>query len=108
MTLRATDIESVQFATTRMRIGYDMAEVDSFLDDVQATIAQLAHELAIAQEREAVLRTQCASLQSRVEYLEEHPEFRGDAASVMALAQATADEIIAAARTAATPPRSAA
>lgn len=96
--LSSADVTGVQFTTTRMRTGYDMVEVDAFLDEVEATVVGFNREAELAREREAVLRTQCEQLQARVDYLEQHPEFRGDAASVMALAQANANEIIAAAR----------
>ena len=98
MTLSPQDVRAVQFTTTRMRVGYEMSEVDDFLDRVEATVAAGERELQQVREREAVLRTQCEQLQARVDYLEAHPELRGDAASVMRIAQATADEIIAAAR----------
>lgn len=106
MTLTPQDVRAVQFTTTRMRVGYEMSEVDVFLDEVQATLIAGERELHQAREREAVLRTQCEQLQARVDYLEAHPEFAGDAASVMRIAQATADEIIAAARVAAATMRS--
>ena len=101
MTLTPQDVRAVQFTTTRMRVGYEMTEVDAFLDEVETSLVAGERELQQAREREAVLRTQCEQLQARVDYLEAHPELRGDAASVMRIAQATADEIIAAARVAA-------
>lgn len=98
MTLSPQDVRAVQFTTTRMRVGYEMTEVDAFLDEVEVALAAKERELQQVREREAVLRTQCEQLQARVDYLEAHPELRGDAASVMRIAQATADEVIAAAR----------
>ena len=98
MSLTPQDVRAVQFTTTRMRAGYEMAEVDDFLDRVEGALAGTERELQQAREREAVLRTQCEQLQARVDYLEAHPEMRGDAESVMRIAQATADEVIAAAR----------
>ena len=98
MPLTAAEVRATQFSTTRMRAGYDMDEVDAFLDRVEGALAGSERELLQAREREAVLRTQCEQLQARVDYLESHPELRGDAESVMRIAQATADEIIAAAR----------
>lgn len=98
MSLTPQDVRAVQFTTTRMRVGYEMAEVDAFLDRVEAALAGFESQLQQAREREAVLRTQCEHLQARVDYLEANPELRGDAGSVMRIAQATADEIIAAAR----------
>ncbi len=92
------EVRAVRFTTTRMRVGYEMAEVDDFLDAVDGTITALMAEAARARDGEAVLRTQLEQVQRRVEYLEGHPEFRGDAASVMRIAQATANEIIARAR----------
>jgi DivIVA domain-containing protein len=98
MSLTPQEVHAVQFTTTRMRVGYEMDEVDAFLDRVEGALAGSERELQQAREREAVLRTQCEQLQARVDYLEAHPELRGDAESVMRIAQATADEIIAAAR----------
>ena len=98
MTLTPQDVRAVQFATTRVRVGYEMTEVDGFLDRVEAVLASAERGAQQARELEAVLRTQCEQLQARVAYLEAHPQMRGDAESVMRVAQATADEIIAAAR----------
>jgi DivIVA domain-containing protein len=47
-------VESKQFSTTRLRPGYDEAEVDAFLDRVRDTLAGAAHPpLAPAEVRNA-------------------------------------------------------
>lgn len=120
MPLTAAEVRATKFATTRMRAGYDMDEVDAFLDIVEADLAQLSDELQRSRDGEAVLRTQCAQLQGRLNSSEErlsevrdaleaakrkapatappdvsavvqgHPE----AESILAIAERTADEII--------------
>lgn len=102
-----------------MRAGYNMDEVDAFLDIVEADIAQYADDLQRLRDSEAVLRTQCDQLQSRLAAAEvrlsrqpevaavapavEVPEppdvsqiVAGDAEAetVIAIAERTADEII--------------
>ena len=59
MPLTAAEVRATEFATTRMRAGYDMDEVDAFLDIIEADVAQYADELQRSRDGEAVLRTQC-------------------------------------------------
>ena len=66
MPITAADVRATQFATTRMRAGYDMDEVDAFLDIIEADVAQYADELQRSRDGEAVLRTQCDQLQARL------------------------------------------
>ena len=66
MTLTAADVRATTFATTRMHLGYNMDEVDEFLDIVEADIAQLTDQLQRSRDGEAVLRAQCDQLQLRV------------------------------------------
>jgi len=56
----------VQFGTTRLKAGYDMDEVDAFLDIIEADIAQYADELQRSRDSEAVLRTQLEQVQARL------------------------------------------
>ena len=125
MPLTPADVRAKQFAATRVRSGYDVDEVDAFLDIVEADIAALSGDLQQARDESAVLRSQHSQLQSRlrsaeldlaatqergssssstalrhetVEIIRPDPAlFTGDAAEVMKIAQVTADEIIAAA-----------
>ena len=125
MPLTPADVRAKQFAATRVRSGYDVDEVDAFLDVVEADIAALSGDLQQARDESAVLRSQHSQLQSRlrsaeldlaatqergssssstalrhetVEIIRPDPAlFTGDAAEVMKIAQVTADEIIAAA-----------
>lgn len=66
MPLTAAEVRATQFTTTRLRSGYDMDEVDAFLDIVEADVAQYADELQRSRDGEAVLRTQCDQLQVRL------------------------------------------
>lgn len=66
MPITASEVRATQFATTRMRAGYDMDEVDAFLDILEADVAQYADELQRSRDGEAVLRTQCDQLQGRL------------------------------------------
>lgn len=122
MTLTPGDVRAVQFATTRMKTGYDMDEVDAFLDVVESDIAQLTTESQTARDGEAVLRVQCEQLLTRISELERRlndgggrvmlveqvsrageamvpaSALQGDASAVLAIAQQTASEIVSAAR----------
>jgi DivIVA domain-containing protein len=66
MPLTAAEVRATQFSTTRIRGGYDMDEVDAFLDIIEADVAQYADELQRSRDGEAVLRTQCDQLQARL------------------------------------------
>jgi len=128
MPLTAAEVRATQFSTTRMRAGYNMDEVDAFLDIIEADIAQYADELQRSRDGEAVLRTQTDQLQARLSVAEQrlaeaeqnlaaarvggaaiapippdpeipeeltaHLDDNPDAASVLAVAQTTAGEII--------------
>ena len=45
MTLTPEDVRNKQFATVRFKEGYDLDEVDKFLDDVEAELLRLAAEI---------------------------------------------------------------
>jgi DivIVA domain-containing protein len=130
MPLTAPEVRATAFTTTRVRAGYDMDEVDAFLDIVEADVAQYADELQRSRDGEAVLRTQCDQIQVRLTIAEQRvgelqdevaaliaqreaavtvvappepvvpPEIAEqiaadpEAASVLAIAQRTADEIV--------------
>jgi DivIVA domain-containing protein len=64
--LTAAEVRGTKFSTTRMRAGYDMDEVDAFLDIVEADVAQYSDDLQRSRDGEAVLRTQCDQLQVRL------------------------------------------
>ena len=59
MALTPADVQAQQFTTVRMRTGYDMDEVDAFLDVVETEIARLLAE-------NDDLRAQLTQAQSRV------------------------------------------
>jgi len=44
MPLTAEDVRNKQFSTGRFREGYDMDEVDAFLDEVEAELTRLSRE----------------------------------------------------------------
>ncbi|HSF26220.1 MAG TPA: DivIVA domain-containing protein, partial [Actinomycetes bacterium] len=44
MPLTPEDVANKQFSSVRLREGYDMEEVDQFLDDVEQEIARLLRE----------------------------------------------------------------
>jgi DivIVA domain-containing protein len=66
MPLTAAEVRATKFSTTRMRSGYDMDEVDAFLDIVEADVAKYADDVQRSRDGEAVLRTQCDQLQARL------------------------------------------
>ncbi len=86
MALSAQDVHDKQFKLVRNSTGYDMDEVDAFLDEVEAEIARLADELQVCQEKAAASAapdTEAASAAG---------------ARILEMAQHTADEYIADAR----------
>ncbi|MCU0262752.1 MAG: DivIVA domain-containing protein [Candidatus Nanopelagicales bacterium] len=87
MALSAQDVHDKQFKLVRNSTGYDMDEVDAFLDEVEAEIARLSDELQAAREQigaaGAVPEAEPAS---------------AAAARILEMAQRTADEYIADAR----------
>lgn len=46
MALTPEDVRNKQFATVRLREGYDLDEVDSFLDEIESTFDAYAKEIA--------------------------------------------------------------
>ena len=66
MTLSAEDGHAVRFGTTRIRAGYDMKEVDAFLDEVESAIVDYAAGAQLARDDAAALRSQVVQLQGRL------------------------------------------
>jgi len=68
--LSASDVRAVRFGTTRVRTGYNMAEVDAFLDTVEQAIAGYSSEsVRLADEADA-LRSQVQQLHGRLEVMQ--------------------------------------
>jgi DivIVA domain-containing protein len=111
MPLTPEDVQDKQFATVRLKEGYDMDEVDDFLDEVQAELARLHRE-------NDELRDKLAAVTRGGGLPETPPARQGEgqkppstsppatgaaaqgqpaeaAAKVLALAQRTADELVA-------------
>ncbi len=87
MGLSAQDVHDKQFKLVRNSTGYDMDEVDAFLDEVEAEVARLNREVAAAQEQ-AGHQAEAAN-----------PDDASSAAAhLLAMAQRTADEYVADAR----------
>jgi DivIVA domain-containing protein len=87
MALSSQDVHDKQFKLVRNSTGYDMDEVDSFLDEVEAEIARLSDELGVAQEQ---LATTSAAPEAQ--------STSAAAARILEMAQRTADEYMADAR----------
>ncbi len=87
MALSAQDVHDKQFKLVRNSTGYDMDEVDAFLDEIEAEMARLSDELQACQEKaeeaSAVPDTQASSAAG---------------ARLLEMAQRTADEYVADAR----------
>lgn len=66
MDLSAQEVRDVRFGTTRMRAGYNMAEVDAFLDTVEAAIEGHAREVQSMGDESEALRSQVQQLQLRL------------------------------------------
>jgi DivIVA domain-containing protein len=109
MPLTPEDVRNKQFTTVRLREGYDEDEVDAFLDEVEAELTRLYKE-------SADLRAQLATAQTRPQAKSAAPvppagrepapvpaaAAAGDGADaatrILQLAQRTADEAVAEAR----------
>jgi DivIVA domain-containing protein len=87
MALSSQDVHDKQFKLVRNSTGYDMDEVDAFLDEVEAEIARLTDEVEAAQEGLAA-----ASAVTGAETTS------AAAARILEMAQRTADEYMADAR----------
>jgi len=63
----ASEVHEVKFGTSRLRAGYDMGEVDAFLDRVEATLLSLERALSSARDEQDMLRSQYERLQERLD-----------------------------------------
>ncbi|MCU0300466.1 MAG: DivIVA domain-containing protein [Candidatus Nanopelagicales bacterium] len=88
MALTAQDVHDKQFRLVRQSTGYDIDEVDAFLDEVEAEIGRLHDELAAAREQ----------LAAQPPPQQDAATSGGSAARILELAQRTADEYVAEAR----------
>jgi len=72
MALSPEDVRNTMFGTTRMRTGYDMDEVDSFLDVIESDLIRRTDEVQRAREAEEAMRAQNSLLHAQVRELEAH------------------------------------
>ena len=87
MALSARDVHDKQFKLVRNSTGYDMDEVDAFLDEVESAVEGLADQLEAAEERIAALEAAPTA-----------PDTSAAAARILEMAQQTADEYVSEAR----------
>lgn len=112
MPLTPEDVQNKEFTPVRLREGYDMAEVDEFLDEVEAELARLYRENEELREKlAAVTRGGPAASAEPMPPARQPQQKAGPApaapapmtgvsahdaaAKVLALAQKTADELVA-------------
>jgi DivIVA domain-containing protein len=69
MALTPEDVANVVFDTTRLRMGYDVAQVDKFLERVAEEIAALQNEVEMAQKGASLSSSQSVDTKSPVEVL---------------------------------------
>ena len=69
MALTPEDVANVVFDTTRVRMGYDVAQVDEFLERVAEEIAALQNEVEIARKGTSLSSSQSFDAKSPVEVL---------------------------------------
>ena len=69
MALTPEDVANVVFDTTRMRMGYDVSQVDEFLEKVADEIASLQNELEMAHRGTSLSSSQSVDTKSPVEVL---------------------------------------
>jgi len=113
MPLTPQDVRDKQFPTVRMRTGYDMDQVDAFLDQVEAEIARLLTDndelrSRLAQVQSQALRhdtsetpvaTATAAATGPIPIVTQPPaDIPAAAFAMLEAAQRTADETVAAAR----------
>jgi DivIVA domain-containing protein len=67
--LTPDDVANVVFDTRRFSLGYDVKQVDEFLDNVQQEIALLQAELELAQRGSSLSSSQSVDTKSPVEVL---------------------------------------
>ncbi|MBD0292509.1 MAG: DivIVA domain-containing protein [Jiangellaceae bacterium] len=116
MPLTPEDVQNKEFTTVRLREGYDMVEVDEFLDEVETALSQLQRENEELREKLAAV-TRGGGLVAAADTTGPQPQVEGPmpppsaatalvpggvsgspteaAAKVLALAQKTADELVA-------------
>jgi len=68
--LSANDVREVRFGTTRVRAGYDISEVDEFLDRVEKALAAYADNYRRVQDEAEALRSQVQQIQGRLEAIQ--------------------------------------
>jgi len=118
MPLTPEDVQNKEFTTVRLREGYDMEEVDQFLDEVEAELARLFRENDELREKLAAVTRDGGVAGSVEPLIPQRPPEPGPAAAqeapvalaaaatgggapheaaakVLALAQRTADELVA-------------
>jgi DivIVA domain-containing protein len=64
--LSPQEVREVRFGTTRMRAGYNMAEVDAFLDTIEAAIEAYSTQSQNIRDEAEALRSQVKQLQARL------------------------------------------
>jgi DivIVA domain-containing protein len=69
MALTPEDVSNVVFDTTRLRMGYDVAQVDEFLERVVEEIARLQNEVEMARKGSSLSSSQSVDTKSPVEVL---------------------------------------
>jgi DivIVA domain-containing protein len=69
MALTPEDVSNVVFDTTRLRMGYDVAQVDEFLERVVEEIARLQNEVEMARKGSSLSSSQRVDTKSPVEVL---------------------------------------
>ena len=94
MTVSAEDVRVVRFGTTRIRAGYDMKEVDAFLDTVESSIADYAAGAQLARDDAAALRSQVVQLQGRLAAVQAELEQCQEASRTAAVVPAEHDTLI--------------
>jgi len=69
MALTPEDVSNVVFDTTRLRMGYDVPQVDEFLERVVEEIARLQNEVEMARKGSSLSSSQSVDTKSPVEVL---------------------------------------
>lgn len=100
--LTPADIDRIEFTPTRVKAGYDQDEVDNFLDRAQTALHEAQTNSERLQAEIVRLKSHVAQQTSKLDALnqaptQQIPQYLGDVSRILAVAQQTADQELAAA-----------
>lgn len=84
--MHSSELAKISFSTTKFREGYDMAEVDSFIDDAQKALEQWESGVPAQMSSESVVTARFRPTKFRLGYAQDEVDtFLDDVTSTLAL-----------------------